>query len=58
MTQLEIDLLLLKIEIEAIKYSTKLPQGSLIDAFISGAKFGIDLTYERVRDTIQDDPLP
>lgn len=58
MTQLETDILLLKIETEAIKYSTKLPQGSLIDAFISGAKFGIDLTHERIRDTIQYDPIP
>ena len=58
MTQLETDLLLLKIEIEAIKYSQTLPQGTLIDAFVSGAKFGLDLAYERIRDTIQDDPLP
>ena len=35
-----------------------LPQGTLIDAFVSGAKFGLDLAYERIRDTIQDDPLP
>ena len=58
MTQLELDIALLKIEIEAIKYSQTLPQGTLIDAFVSGAKFGLDLAYERIRDTIQNDTLP